>query len=340
MLSNRSTYVIAHAILKGKTEIIYKELFDEINVMTQKLLGKKLFMKGTSVLVDFELAVIKCLTEYGVNIHGCLFHWRQCLIRKIGELGFKKEYVNNPSVRIIIHRFMNLCYLKRRDIRGTFLEFKDLFLGSLDGFEDGLKEKLKAFVLYFENVWIDKWPIDLWCCCMQSVRTDNDSEAYHSALKKRLNFQKPSMSQLLLHLDKIEKYEIIRLKRLDKGLSNKRVRIRKGDYSTRIIHLTNNLYNKSITKESFFLSLDELLVKKNELNFVQDEQNFGDGHFEGEFDFSKIIKTRSESKKKFVSDLIKNGKILQNFYKKTILSKIQKPRKRITPPKMVKRKQK
>lgn len=50
------------------------------------------------VMLDFELSVqqaLRTVLAYNAIIKGCLFHFCQAILRKIGELGLGNEYINN-----------------------------------------------------------------------------------------------------------------------------------------------------------------------------------------------------------------------------------------------------
>ena len=54
----------------------------------------------------FELALVQSLElEFpGARIHGCYFHFTQCLWRKVQRLGLVEEYKENTAIRHFIQR--------------------------------------------------------------------------------------------------------------------------------------------------------------------------------------------------------------------------------------------
>ncbi|KAG0436149.1 hypothetical protein DMUE_4366 [Dictyocoela muelleri] len=47
-----------------------------------------------------------------IFLYGCLFHYGQCIWRKIQNLGFANDYKNNLQIRNIFKLFLNLPYFK------------------------------------------------------------------------------------------------------------------------------------------------------------------------------------------------------------------------------------
>jgi hypothetical protein len=67
--------------------------------MLQKLKEVVHFREDTleRVVVDFERSVWRAVEEEfpWVEIHGCLYHWKQAIRRKIAELGLMQLYNRN-----------------------------------------------------------------------------------------------------------------------------------------------------------------------------------------------------------------------------------------------------
>ena len=58
------------------------------------------------IMTDFELALVQSLElEFpGARIHGCYFHFSQCLWRKVQRLGLVEEYKEDTAIRRFIQK--------------------------------------------------------------------------------------------------------------------------------------------------------------------------------------------------------------------------------------------
>nr|CAH0108797.1 unnamed protein product [Daphnia galeata] len=130
------------------------------------------------VVGDFEKAVWRAVQDVFpvVAIKGCGFHWS-----KIKNIGMTKLYKEHEGVRSICKQLMPLNLIPWQKVR---LCWENLFY------------------------WIEKntWPPSTWCVFMQSIRTSNDTEGWHTRLLKLAGLLNQSGMNLyslieLLHRD-------------------------------------------------------------------------------------------------------------------------------------------
>ena len=69
------------------------------------------------------------------------------------------------------------------------------------------------FIDYLNSYWMEKWPLDIWTCCMQKVTTNNNSEVFHSSLNSRIGRSKPTFNKLFYKWMKTEEREMKRLEK-------------------------------------------------------------------------------------------------------------------------------
>ncbi len=81
---------IWYALLTGKTESCYRVA---LTALVEDLGGK---FDPATVGVDFEPALRNVVSEMFAKalIIGCLFHWKQAIRRKMGELGIPKAVIS------------------------------------------------------------------------------------------------------------------------------------------------------------------------------------------------------------------------------------------------------
>lgn len=87
------------ALLNARTEEAYRLLLQEI-------LSLKAGLNPVSVIVDIELAAIRAIqhTFPTTTSTGCMFHFGQCVWRKLQAEGFARRYTNEPD-------FVHLVFL-------------------------------------------------------------------------------------------------------------------------------------------------------------------------------------------------------------------------------------
>ena len=76
-----------------------------------------------TICLDFEKAVwasIRTVWPH-VNLHGCLFHFKQCLWRRIQKVGLKCEYRTNRPLFHVLKKLMALPNLPFNEMLGEFL---------------------------------------------------------------------------------------------------------------------------------------------------------------------------------------------------------------------------
>jgi len=83
---------------------------------------------------DFEKAPIRALREEfnEINCQGCYFHFKQAVVRKLGELGLKNFYTKNNQFNKLMNLVMTLGFLPNDKIMIVFNELKDFHIGSSD----------------------------------------------------------------------------------------------------------------------------------------------------------------------------------------------------------------
>ena len=105
----------------------------------------------------------------GVAHHGCSFHWKQCILRKVGNLGLINDFKRPGPVQDSILRIMALVYLPANKIGDVFTHL-----------QSKAPEQLTALFTYVYRNWIsdNKWPPKN-CQFYSAIRTNNDAEGLH-----------------------------------------------------------------------------------------------------------------------------------------------------------------
>ena len=128
--------------------------------------------KVKEITSDFEwplwLGIKKVFPD--VAHHGCSFHWSQCILRKVGNLGLIDDYKRPGIARDNIVKLMALCYLPENKIGEVFSFLKSK-----------APKRLSALFNYISRNWIygNRWPPKNWSVFYRAIRTNNDAEELH-----------------------------------------------------------------------------------------------------------------------------------------------------------------
>ena len=197
------TIPLVYCITRNKNEMVYRRIL-------QILKEHKPDLEPQSVMMDFEMAAINAFTlEFPhATLTGCLFHFGQCIYRKVQELGLQQRYRDDDEFALIIKKFQGLAFVPADDVIAVY----DELVNSLD--EDLANEVLERFLIYFETTWIGPehrgrrrrplFDIKLWNVRGRVEddlpRTNNSVEGWHRAFDQRINVTHPSKSKLVKKL--------------------------------------------------------------------------------------------------------------------------------------------
>ena len=194
-----------YALLPNKTQESYRRFLE---IVSNNLTKDPLY-----VGLDFEQGIINAVKEsyHDIAIHGCYFHFRQNLWRKIQKSGFATDYNNDSKVRIFFRKFAILAFVPLGDVVSAF-EF-------LVKTNDELCKLYKSFVDYFEETYIgckkrgrgigrkdSLFPIKMWNVYQRTVdhqpRTSNNVEGWHYGISYTHIHQK--LNHILRIIDSIK----------------------------------------------------------------------------------------------------------------------------------------
>ena len=146
-----------------------------------------------SITVDFERAAINTINQIfpATNIHGCHFHFAQCLGRKIQDLHLANWYITAPENSLIVKMFQALAFLPPNQVLAGFDE---LMYSLDDGFRQRGRRRGVVFPIPLWNVY-DRIHEDL-------PRTNNSVEGWHNAFNLRVGVSHPTVRKLV---EKIQK---------------------------------------------------------------------------------------------------------------------------------------
>jgi hypothetical protein len=198
------TVPLVYCIARNKNRQTYDRIFAYLR-------DRRNDLDPLSITVDFEQAAMDSLREYFPNaaIHGCLFHFGQCLFRKIQSLGLQPWYMAHSDNSDIIKQFQALAFVPPELAPESF----QALVASLDDVTDAL---LGDFLSYFETTWIGVvqrgrrrrplFNIELWNVNDRVQndlpRTNNSIEGWHRAFSRRVAITHPTLRRLVIKIRK------------------------------------------------------------------------------------------------------------------------------------------
>ena len=161
----------------------------------------------------------------------------------MNKINFKREY-NSPNspTRNIIKPFNGLPFLDIPSIVTTL----DLLTNGVDSLPSQLKAKIKEFIQYFRNFWLNN--IQIWNHYDSAApRTTNSVEGWHSKLNKKFNKAHPNVYSLMEILKKEVNEVNIKIMSWAAGHSIKKPALKYRKVNEMLRNLTELYKNGSVT---------------------------------------------------------------------------------------------
>ena len=144
-------------------------------------------------MVDFEKSEHSALLTQFPNaiIKGCLFHWKQCLLRRFRKL---PGYAGNELMKSNLHAVYGLAFVPVDDVSVGWTCIKSLLTQY---------PATAAFITYFESTWLNNtaYPIRMWnhydSTLSDDPRTNNFSEGSNNALNTAAGCSSPTILRLM-----------------------------------------------------------------------------------------------------------------------------------------------
>lgn len=289
---------VVHILMKSRTAEAYTTAFSALI----SIIG---FNNFKTVYVDFEIALYKSIKLFCPNakVTGCLFHYRQALIRKIKELYPKQEI---PKEIFTLYQIYSSL---------PFVE-KDSFYQILKLIDESSSEIAKPFVNYYKKVWKKDYEFINQLDSEDDIYTNNALESFHSLLSKELENAHPSLEIMIAILMKVDKHL------LDKQLLSTKPAKHPVNYTkstanikkaiTNYLSETNRNSKKNQIKLKEFQQSNQ--VNENSIDFTPETGEFSQND-------EKILNEIPNDQNKVVNQVIKSMANPSNYkFDKTLLT--------------------
>jgi len=192
---NDRTYPCVYALLSGRAEVIYQRFLASLLTLTNGL-------NPISVVTDFEMAAMNAIRVQFPNVilNGCMFHFGQCVWRKLQAEGLSATYNGDPEFATRTKRLLALAFVPPADVVGVF----EAVIG------DPSYRDLDSIISYIEQNFIGRrignarnaarFAIPLWNqydrVLQKLPRSNNALEGWHNAFNNSVGIAHPTPAAL------------------------------------------------------------------------------------------------------------------------------------------------
>ena len=131
-------------------------------------------------------------------VSGCQFHLSQSILRKVGDVGLKGLYDNDPNFNILVKSLSALAFVPENEVGVVFNDLVGKFPANDDAVDD--------LLVYYGNIYVHgvqvgnrprapKFPPFLWNHTVDALflepKTTNAVEGFHNGLNSLFNISTP-----------------------------------------------------------------------------------------------------------------------------------------------------
>ena len=166
-----------YALVRRKNQGTYEFIIRAIRTAAEE---RGLQFHPQSFMTDFETGLLSAITAQlpETQKRGCFFHFCQSCYRHIQSLGLQQTYRENNAHRIVLRVSMAFAFLPLNEIVPTFRKYMALI--------ENYIPLLIPYVQYFHRQWIVVVSPSMWCVHGHAIRTNNDLEGWHFAMKRNI----------------------------------------------------------------------------------------------------------------------------------------------------------
>lgn len=260
-------FPVVYALLKRKNAETYSRVLRAVHAAAT---ARNVNFRPRHLLSDFENGILQAFHDLLPNSsrHGCLFHFCQCLLRKIQQLGLIANYRHNPLIKQIVRTFMSLPFLPTNQIELVFNRLNILIAG-----QAAVSALLQDFVLYFRREWIINVSPEIWSVNGREVRTTNDLEGWHFAMTRDMPRQHPDIFTFIDWMISEDAISQNTIAQIEAGTNVKRKNKLYADVNVRLMRLQNQYAAGDITRVNFLRGVSYNLLKLP----IENQDADGDG---------------------------------------------------------------
>ena len=246
-------FPLLYALLPAKSREVYNRMFMLLKESMQNF-GIQI-INPQNVIFDFELALIQAAELHfpGANLHGCYFHFAQCLWRKVQELGLSSDYKDDEHIRAFIQKSAALSFVPITFVRIAWNNIKQAMPPD---------PRLQQYCDYFESTWLNgNFRLPMWnYFAYDGPCTNNHLEGWHNRLKRIARKSHPNIYEMLELLQKEPAATEVTIRQLEAGGILRARRLKWIRRDERIQKLKTELQNGTRNLDSYIGAIKHLAV--------------------------------------------------------------------------------
>lgn len=189
---------LVYVLATHKDVLTYTTILEQLKLRAPQL-------KPNHVMVDFELAAIHGVSnEFSeTEVHGCFFHFQQCIWRKIQEVGLQAQYGRDPEFALRMRYLAALAFVPQQKVVDYFKKLKNMLCVEKRPAAGSDDWKVREVFEYLERTWIGTeaaaplFASKLWNMTALTLnripRTNNAVEGWHNAISQFVGCHRPSI---------------------------------------------------------------------------------------------------------------------------------------------------
>ena len=242
-VNNRSLPCI-YALLPDKKETTY-------NVMLTELKNFNSNLQPTSIMVDYEAAIINTIRDNFPNtdVKGCFFHLSQNIFRKIQEHGLQVKYQDDSDFALQLKMIPALAFVPIQDVIKAFDALSEILPGEaqpiLDYFEDNYLGRPQRHGRRQPTFTIDLWNMS------QRVeeelpKTNNNVEGWHKSFQSNVGCCHPNLWKFITFIQREQDLQQTHYTQAMAGHASQPARKKYFDSHQRILKIVRDYPNRAI----------------------------------------------------------------------------------------------
>ena len=177
----------AYALMASKSKRSYQRVFRELKDYVENMHLPELH--PVSIMTDFEQAMLNAIDDEFplAQSRGCLFHYTQCIWRKIQYLGLQPPYNEGGDLQDVCRQIMALPFLPVDDIPLAFAWVEE--------WAQDLSPAMIELIGYVDRQWVDNASLQRsrWNCHNIDVGTNNGVDGWHSRFNRKVAINHPNI---------------------------------------------------------------------------------------------------------------------------------------------------
>ena len=173
-------FPLAYILMKNRTEAMYSKVLSILKENNVKF--------PQYLIIDFEIQSFNAFKKASkeTTIKFCLFHFGQCIWRRIQKEGFSKLYSRNIEFKMFIKCFLSLAFVPKEFVNHEFIKLKTKA-------KTFCEVNIDCFIIYFEKNFVNssKYPVESWNAYERVIDginlTSNSAEAFNCHFHNRFD---------------------------------------------------------------------------------------------------------------------------------------------------------